>query len=119
MDEVSPVVVFMFSHVGRITDAAGQKAESFSDSWLIQHEGQTTPGTSGSPIFGSAGNVIAINAGGLLESNKQSVYKYAMRIDLLKDIDLESEGAKKKAKKAADDDDEGAEPSVLARRPRP
>jgi len=109
MDEASPVAVFMFSHVGRVTDAAGQKAESFSDAWLIQHEGQTTPGTSGSPIFDSEGKVVAINAGGLLESNKQSVYKYAMRIDLLKDIDLDEEsGAKKKPKKKkpADDDDD-------------
>lgn len=106
MDEASPVAVFMFSHVGRVTDAAGQKAESFSDAWLIQHEGQTTPGTSGSPIFDSEGKVVAINAGGLLESNKQSVYKYAMRIDLLKDIDVDDDGAKKKAKKKSSDDDD-------------
>lgn len=107
MDEASPVAVFMFSHVGRVTDAAGQKAESFGDAWLIQHEGQTTPGTSGSPIFDSEGRVVAINAGGLLESNKQSVYKYAMRVDLLKDIDVDDDAPKKKAKKKkADDDDD-------------
>jgi V8-like Glu-specific endopeptidase len=107
MDEASPVAVFMFSHVGRVTDALGQRAESFEDAWLIQHEGQTTPGTSGSPIFNTEGKVVAINAGGLLEANKQSVYKYAMRIDLIEDIEVdESSGKKKKKKKAADDDDD-------------
>lgn len=107
MDEASPVAVFMFSHVGRVTDALGQRAESFEDAWLIQHEGQTTPGTSGSPIFNGEGKVVAINAGGLLESNKQSVYKYAMRIDLLKDIDIdEGSSPKKKKKKSAEDDDD-------------
>lgn len=110
MDEASPVAVFMFSHVGRVTDSLGQRPESFEDSWLIQHEGQTTPGTSGSPIFNGEGKVIAINAGGLLEANKQSVYKYAMRIDLLEDIDVDDAPTKKKPKKKAkqkpDDDDE-------------
>ncbi len=105
MDEASPVAVFMFSHVGRVTDALGQRAESFEDAWLIQHEGQTTPGTSGSPIFNTEGKVVAINAGGLLEANKQSVYKYAMRIDLIEDIDVDEGGKKKKKKKPADDDD--------------
>jgi V8-like Glu-specific endopeptidase len=105
MDEASPVAVFMYSHVGRVTDALGQRADSFEDDWLIQHEGQTTPGTSGSPIFNAQGQVVAINAGGLLESNKQSVYKYAMRIDLLEDIKLD-EGKKKKKKKSSDDDDD-------------
>jgi V8-like Glu-specific endopeptidase len=99
MDESSPVAVFMYSHVGRITDRYGARADSFDDSWLIQHEGQTTPGTSGSPIFNMNGKVIGINAGGLLEANKQSVYKYAMRIDLLDDVKL------KGAKKSSDDDD--------------
>ncbi|MGZ3449567.1 MAG: trypsin-like peptidase domain-containing protein [Polyangiales bacterium] len=106
MDEASPVAVFMYSHVGRVTDALGQRADSFEDDWLIQHEGQTTPGTSGSPIFNGAGQVVAINAGGLLESNKQSVYKYAMRIDLLEDIKLDEGGKKKKKKKSSDDDDD-------------
>lgn len=110
MDEASPVAVFMFSHVGRITDAAGQKADAFTDAWLIQHEGQTTPGTSGSPIFDAEGKVVAINAGGLVESNKQSVYKYAMRIDLLRDVeaDDDADGAKKKKpkKKPVEDEDD-------------
>ena len=94
MNESSPVATFMPTHVGRVTDANGEKADSYADGWLIQHEGQTTPGTSGSPIFDEQGHVVAINAGGLLEANKQAVYKYAMRIDLLKDVDLS--GAKKK-----------------------
>jgi len=103
MDEGSPVAVFMYSHVGRVTDSLGQKADGYEDAWLIQHEGQTTPGTSGSPIFNTEGKVVAINAGGLLEANKQSVYKYAMRIDLLDDIKLAGGGKKKKS---SDDDDD-------------
>ena len=111
MDEDSPVAVFMFSHVGRITDEFGQKPDKFKDAWLVQHEGQTTPGTSGSPIFNGDGHVVAINAGGLLEQNQQAVYKYAMRIDLLEAIDLSSAGgddddAPKKKKPAAGDDDD-------------
>jgi V8-like Glu-specific endopeptidase len=107
MDEASPVATFMFSHVGRVTDAQGQRAESFGDGWLIQHEGQTTPGTSGSPIFDAEGHVVAINAGGLLESNKQSVYKYAMRIDLLDKVPLdEAKKSAPKKKSSSDDDDD-------------
>jgi V8-like Glu-specific endopeptidase len=94
MNESSPLATFMPTSVGRVTDANGEKPETYADGWLIQHEGQTTPGTSGSPIFDAQGHVVAINAGGLLEANKQAVYKYAMRIDLLKDVDLG--GAKKK-----------------------
>lgn len=89
MDEESPVAVFMFSHVGRITDEFGQRAADFKDAWLVQHEGQTTPGTSGSPIFDGRGHVVAINAGGLLEGNQQAVYKYAMRIDLVAQIPMD------------------------------
>jgi V8-like Glu-specific endopeptidase len=119
MDEDSPVAVFMFSHVGRITDEFGQKPDKFKDAWLVQHEGQTTPGTSGSPIFNGEGRVVAINAGGLLEQNQQAVYKYAMRIDLLDGIDLSSssgddddddgESPKKKKKSSDDDDDDDSE----------
>ena len=118
MDEDSPVAVFMFSHVGRITDEFGQRADKFKDAWLVQHEGQTTPGTSGSPIFNGEGHVVAINAGGLLEQNQQAVYKYAMRIDLLEAIDLSSSSGddddddapkkKKKTPSSGDDDDDDA-----------
>ncbi|MBL8715713.1 MAG: trypsin-like peptidase domain-containing protein [Myxococcales bacterium] len=115
MEESSPVATFMFSHVGRITDKHGAQADSFKDGWLVQHEGQTTPGTSGSPIFNQSGKVVAINAGGLLEKNQQAVYKYAMRIDLLDKVkvkgssassdDDDDDGDKKKKKKGDDDDD--------------
>ena len=122
MDEESPVAVFMFSHVGRITDEFGQKADKFKDAWLVQHEGQTTPGTSGSPIFDSEGHVVAINAGGLLEQNQQAVYKYAMRIDLIDDVKLgegssassggddDDDTPKKKKKKSSGDDDDDDTP---------
>jgi pSer/pThr/pTyr-binding forkhead associated (FHA) protein len=118
MDETSPVATFIPSHVGRITDALGQKADAFDDGWLVQHDGPTTPGTSGSPIFDAEKHVVAINAGALLESKGEAVYKYAMRIDLVDDIKLgddddkksdDDDSSKKKRKKKAsksDDDDE-------------
>ena len=113
MDETSPVATFMSSHVGRVTDHLGQHADSFDDGWLVQHEGQTTPGTSGSPIFDGERHVVAINAGGLLESNHEAVYKYAMRIDLIDEVKLgDDDGddddddapAKKKKKKRGEDE---------------
>jgi S1-C subfamily serine protease len=111
MDETSPVATFMSSHVGRVTDHLGQHADSFEDGWLVQHEGQTTPGTSGSPIFDSERHVVAINAGGLLESNHEAVYKYAMRIDLIEEVKLGDDnedegedGARKKNKERTDGD---------------
>lgn len=109
MEESSPVATFMFSHVGRITDKHGAQADSFKDGWLVQHEGQTTPGTSGSPIFNQSGKVVAINAGGLLEKNQQAVYKYAMRIDLLEKVKVKGGGDDdddNDKKKKGDDDEE-------------
>ena len=60
----------------------------------MQHDASTTHGTSGSPIFNGHGKVVAINAGGYLEGDdetiagrktevvKASPYKFGMRIDL-------------------------------------
>ncbi|MFO0755545.1 MAG: FHA domain-containing protein [Byssovorax sp.] len=94
MDSSNPAATFMAAHVGRITNAQGRPG-SYAENWLIQHDAQTTPGTSGSPIFNGRGKVIAINAGGYLEGDdetiagrktevvKASPYKFGMRIDLL------------------------------------
>ncbi|MCC6552896.1 MAG: trypsin-like peptidase domain-containing protein [Polyangiaceae bacterium] len=97
MDPTNPAATFMDAHIGRITDASGRPAQS-ADAWLIQHDAQTTAGTSGSPIFNGAGKVIGINAGGYLEGDDETIagrktevvraspYKFGMRIDLLDSI---------------------------------
>ena len=94
MDPTTPIATFLGAHVGRVTTAKG-KTGSFADMWLIQHDAPTTHGTSGSPIFNSAGHVVAVNAGGYLESDTETVagrktevvkgspYKFGMRIDLV------------------------------------
>lgn len=94
MDTSNPAATFLAAHVGRITNASGRPA-SFGDQWLVQHDAPTTHGTSGSPVFNGKGKVVAINAGGYLEGDdetiagrktevvKASPYKFGMRIDLL------------------------------------
>jgi hypothetical protein len=94
MDSSNPAATFLAAHVGRITNAQGRPG-AYAENWLIQHDAPTTPGTSGSPIFNGRGKVIAINAGGYLEGDdetiagrktevvKASPYKFGMRIDLL------------------------------------
>jgi V8-like Glu-specific endopeptidase len=79
-----------------------QNPGSFDAAHVLQHTAYVTGGTSGSPIFDTAGTVIGINAGGL--KTKQDVflggdktrpvsmvfaapgYNFGMRIDLLDDI---------------------------------
>ncbi len=94
MDSSNPAATFLAAHVGRITNAQGRPG-AYAENWLIQHDAPSTPGTSGSPIFNGRGKVIAINAGGYLEGDdetiagrktevvKASPYKFGMRIDLL------------------------------------
>ncbi|MFT3771294.1 MAG: trypsin-like peptidase domain-containing protein [Minicystis sp.] len=97
MDTSTPAATFLAAHVGRVTNSGGRPG-SFTDNWLVQHDAGTTHGTSGSPIFNGRGKVIAINAGGYLESDDETVagrktevvkaspYKFGMRIDLLNAI---------------------------------
>ena len=97
MDTSNPAATFLAAHVGRVTNAGGRHG-SFGDNWLVQHDAGTTHGTSGSPIFNGHGKVVAINAGGYLEGDTETVsgrktevvkaspYKFGMRIDLLNAI---------------------------------
>jgi V8-like Glu-specific endopeptidase len=94
MDVGNPTATFLAAHVGRVTAASGRPG-SFADNWLVQHDAPTTHGTSGSPIFNAKGHVIAVNAGGYLEGDQETVagrktevvkaspYKFGMRIDLI------------------------------------
>ena len=94
MDASNPGATFLAANVGRITAPNG-RIGAFADGWLVQHDAPTTHGTSGSPIFNGRGKVIAINAGGYLEGEdetiagkktevvRESPYKFGMRIDLL------------------------------------
>lgn len=97
MDTSNPAATFLAAHVGRVTNSGGRPG-SFADNWLVQHDAGTTHGTSGSPIFNGRGKVVAINAGGYLEGDSETVggrrtevvkaspYKFGMRIDLLNAI---------------------------------
>lgn len=97
MDTANPAATFLAAHVGRVTNARGRPG-GFAENWLVQHDAPTTHGTSGSPVFNGRGKVIAINAGGYLESDDETVsgrrtavvkaspYKFGMRIDLLNAI---------------------------------
>lgn len=94
MDASNPAATFLAANVGRVTGANGRPG-AFVESWLVQHDAPTTHGTSGSPVFNGKGRVVAVNAGGYLEGEdetiagkktevvKQSPYKFGMRIDLL------------------------------------
>ena len=92
MDAQNPAATFLAAHVGRVTNAHGQPS-TFAQAWLIEHDAQTTPGTSGSPVFDSHGKVIAINEGSYTNQGDQrdgtprdSPYKIAIRIDLLNQL---------------------------------
>ncbi len=97
MDTSNPAATFLGAHVGRITTSTGRPG-AFADTWLVQHDAPTTHGTSGSPIFNGKGHVIAVNAGGYLEGDEETVsgrktevvkaspYKFGMRIDLINAI---------------------------------
>jgi V8-like Glu-specific endopeptidase len=94
MDAQNAAATFMAANIGRITTASGRPG-SFAEAWLVQHDAATTSGTSGSPIFNGKGKVIAVNTGGYLEKDdetiagkkaevvKASPYKFGMRIDLV------------------------------------
>jgi pSer/pThr/pTyr-binding forkhead associated (FHA) protein/V8-like Glu-specific endopeptidase len=97
MDTQNPAATFLAAHIGRITGNTGRPG-AYADAWLVQHDAPTTHGTSGSPIFNGKGHVVAVNAGGYLEGDQETVagrktevvkaspYKFGMRIDLINAI---------------------------------
>jgi pSer/pThr/pTyr-binding forkhead associated (FHA) protein len=81
--EDAPEATFVKGDIGRITNF-DQKLGNFGDNTLLQHSAFSSAGTSGSPIFNTAGHVIGINAGGYAEDGKALAgYNFAMRIDLI------------------------------------
>ena len=62
MEVRSPVATITQGVIGRITTFKGRQG-GFKNSLLIQHSAFTTKGTSGSPVFGKEGRVIAVNSG--------------------------------------------------------
>ena len=80
--EEAPEATFIDGQIGRVT-SFDQRLGDFNSNTLLQHSAYCTGGTSGSPMFNSAGHVIGINAGGYVE-NGQALpgYNFGMRIDL-------------------------------------
>src|SRR6185369_7239610 len=72
MDVGNPAATFLAAHIGRLTTSGGRPG-GFSDMWLVQHDAPATHGTSGSPVFNGRGKVIAINAGGYLEGDDETI----------------------------------------------
>jgi hypothetical protein len=56
--------------IGRVTTFAGD-ADRPDQAFLVQHSAETSPGSSGSPIFDARGRVIAINVGQYLELSQR------------------------------------------------
>jgi S1-C subfamily serine protease len=69
----SPAATLVQGVVGRVTRLNGNLG-SPSQHHLIQHSAFTSGGTSGSPIFNPKGEVIAVNAGGYVESGALQVF---------------------------------------------
>jgi S1-C subfamily serine protease len=103
-DVKSPSATFVNGVIGRMTRLSGEAAE-FEHAQLVQHSAFTSGGTSGSPIFDGEGHVIAVNAGGYVESGTMRVmdpasgrsgeitvaknlagYNFGMRIDLVRQL---------------------------------
>jgi len=81
--EEAPEATFIKGDIGRVT-TFDQRLGNFGQNSLLQHSAFSSSGTSGSPMFNSAGRVIGINSGGYLENGKPlSGYNFGMRIDLI------------------------------------
>jgi hypothetical protein len=81
--EEAPEATFIKGDIGRVT-TFDQELGDFGHNTLLQHSAYSTGGTSGSPMFNSAGHVIGVNAGGYVEAGEVlHGYNFGMRIDLL------------------------------------
>ncbi len=79
----APEATFISGQIGRIT-GLDQRHGDFSSNTLIQHSAFSSQGTSGSPIFNGAGQVVGINTGGYVDDGQvMPGYNFAMRIDLI------------------------------------
>ncbi|MDD5306973.1 MAG: trypsin-like peptidase domain-containing protein [Deltaproteobacteria bacterium] len=84
--EDAPEATFVNGDIGRVT-TFDQRLGNFGENTLLQHSAFSTGGTSGSPMFNSAGRVIGINAGGYLEGAEVlHGYNFGMRIDLIEPL---------------------------------
>ncbi|PIE65626.1 MAG: hypothetical protein CSA24_02375 [Deltaproteobacteria bacterium] len=100
----SPNATLAQGIVGRLTKLNGDHG-SFRQNRLLQHSAFTSGGTSGSPIFDERGEVIAVNAGGYVESGTMKVvdpatgtsrkvrvakqlsgYNFGIRVDVLREL---------------------------------
>ncbi|MCA9669658.1 MAG: FHA domain-containing protein [Myxococcales bacterium] len=100
----SPNATLVQGVIGRLTKLDGALGK-FEENKLIQHSAFTSGGTSGSPIFNPAGEVVAINAGGYVEPGTLQVmdplsgrarrlrvakqlagYNFGIRVDVLRDL---------------------------------
>ncbi len=59
--------------IGRVTNL-DEKVGSFADNVLLQHSAFTMEGTSGSPVFDAAGDVIAVNTGSYVREKDLRLY---------------------------------------------
>lgn len=95
----APEATFVEGVVGRITTLDGRTGDA-RDTQLIQHSAFTSGGTSGSPIFNAAGQVVAVNTGGYSEAEQGTGkvvtrslpgYNFGMRVDLVEALLKEGE----------------------------
>jgi pSer/pThr/pTyr-binding forkhead associated (FHA) protein/V8-like Glu-specific endopeptidase len=68
----SPDATLVQGVIGRVTKLDGELGV-FEENKLIQHSAFTSGGTSGSPVFGQSGKVIAVNTGGYVEPGSMQV----------------------------------------------
>jgi len=81
--EDAPEATFIEGDIGRVT-TFDQRLGDFGTNTLLQHSAYCTGGTSGSPMFNTAGHVIGVNAGGYVENGLALAgYNFGMRVDLL------------------------------------